>query len=82
MTSQYGRVEVAPANLSFFTIFSPALSSSDDNLEDQILYYYSSQNDRKTNQTNFDHDVENERLRQIGLAQGMVEFAKWANVLS
>ena len=82
MTSQHGKVEVAPANLLFLTIFSPALSGSDDNLKDQILYYYSSQDDRTTTKGNSNHDVENEKLRQIGLAQGMVEFAKWANVLS
>ena len=82
MTSQHGKVEVAPANLSFLTIFSPALSGSDDDLKNQILYYYSSQGDRTTTKGDSDQDVENERLRQIGLAQGMVEFAKWANVTS
>jgi len=74
---------VIPAQLDFLTIYNPTLSDSDDSLKDQILFYYSRRGrrryDRATKKKDGGpsaEDEENERLRQIGLAQGMVSFAK------
>ena len=79
------RAGVIPATLSFLAIYNPSLSTSDDDFEDQIVYYYSKPNgsERKSRRRkDFDgsHEVKEERdekLRQIGLAQGMVSFAKY-----
>ncbi|MCJ1389207.1 hypothetical protein MMC18_002062 [Xylographa bjoerkii] len=75
---------ILPAQLAFLAIYNPSLGQSDDTLHDQVLYYYSSKSsrsrrERKSSDEGSDqrqHEEENERLRQIGLAQGMVEFAK------
>ena len=73
---------VVPASLSFLAIYNPSLSDSDDNLHEQILYYFSrTRNPRRSGKAKDvdDHDnkeQKNEEERQIGLAQGMVEFAK------
>ena len=74
---------VVPACLSFLSIYNPTLGRSEDNLEDQIVYYYSKStgrihedNLRVSGQKTQDGQDKNERLRQTGLAQGMVEFAK------
>lgn len=75
--------EVFPACLSFLTIYNPTLSVDDENLQDQIVYYHSSSSESQAGrkdpgnvQAEISHEELNERLRQIGLAQGMVEFAK------
>lgn len=77
------RTGVVPACLSFLAIYNPSLGRSEDSLDEQIVYYHS-----KTDGQEKSHDSDgstrdgqadqekNERLRQIGLAQGMVEFAK------
>jgi hypothetical protein len=78
--------KITPAHLSFLAIFSPNLSSSDETFDDQIVYYYSHNAHKRRRRT---QDVaaaaeadrvlreeENEKLRQIGLAQGLVGFAK------
>ncbi|KAF3491866.1 uncharacterized protein GIQ15_01383 [Arthroderma uncinatum] len=75
---------VIPAQISFLAIFNPSLGKTDETLQDQIVFYYSA-----PNQTNAPKDVpdsdtvrkdaseeENKRLRHVGLAQGMVSFAK------
>ena len=74
---------VLPAQVSFVTIYSPSLGRSDETLHEQILFYYSPREHDSRNRRNADggsfkasHEEQNERLRQIGLAQGMVEFAK------
>lgn len=72
-----------PASLLYLAIYNPSLSNDDESLQDQILYFYS-QNDqsRKSRGLAVEAEAEqsreelNERLRHIGLAQGMVEFAK------
>ena len=76
---------ILPAQLAFLTIYNPSLGQSDDTLDDQVLYYYSSKSSRSQRQRNAvdkgsdqrQNEDRNERLRQIGLAQGMVEFAKY-----
>ncbi|CAD6582292.1 MAG: hypothetical protein ASARMPREDX12_000895 [Alectoria sarmentosa] len=74
---------VVPASLSFLAIYNPSLSKSDDTFHEQIVYYYSRANNaRRSSKANDSVDGEdtreerNEKERQIGLAQGMVEFAK------
>lgn len=78
-----GLVPLIPASLSFLAIYNPSLSHDEDSLHDQIVYYYSASNNagpRRQSlgnaETGDSREEKNERLRQIGLAQGMVEFAK------
>jgi len=76
---------IVPARLSYLTLYNPSLGHTDETLQQQIVYYYSlksSQNRRlprltDENSASREHEEQNERLRQIGLAQGMVEFAKF-----
>ena len=73
-----------PAHLSFLAIFNPSLGKTDDSLKEQIVFYSSvgrrARRGRK-NESASDHEAEreeeHEQLRQVGLAQGMVDFAKW-----
>ncbi|KAL9102326.1 MAG: hypothetical protein Q9163_002506 [Psora crenata] len=73
---------IVPASLSFLAIYNPSLSQSDESLYDQIVYYYSKarhgpkslRGSIKTDGGE-SQDESNKRLRQIGLAQGMVQFA-------
>lgn len=78
---------VVPAQLSFLAIYNPALGPTDDTFRDQLVFYYSravrearvtakkSGRSEKAEQDAL-REEENERLRQIGLAQGMVDFAR------
>lgn len=79
----------APAQLGFLTIFNPSLGSTDDTIDDQIVYYASvtTQHDpsprKKRSKRTRSHPTEglsqeerHERLRQIGLAQGMASFSR------
>ncbi|THV51573.1 hypothetical protein BGAL_0106g00130 [Botrytis galanthina] len=77
--------KVVPAQLGFLAIYNPSLGSTDDTLDNQIVYYYPSikQNEHKrsalagTKEARaFAKEQKNEQLRQIGLAQGMVEFGR------
>lgn len=85
MSNSLERAGVVPAALSFLAIYNPSLSESDETFQDQIVYYYSKQNydGSKTRRKGTDGDSEeskeekNEKLRQVGLAQGMVGFAKY-----
>jgi hypothetical protein len=79
---------IIPAQLGFLAIFNPSLGTTDETIDDQIVYYASvnrsqpgqrprrlkAKGGRTTN--NISVGERNERLRQIGLAQGMVEFSK------
>jgi First Longin domain of INTU, CCZ1 and HPS4 len=75
--------KVIPAQLSFLSIFNPSLSSTEETFEDQIVYYYSrdvhARRKKQDNQENTQQlqDEEHEKQRQIGLAQGMVNFARY-----
>lgn len=79
---------ILPAQLSFFTLYNPSLGQSDETLQDQVLYYYSSKSSRirqlrnssQGDSSQREHEERNEQLRQIGLAQGMVEFARSGNL--
>lgn len=75
--------DLVPACLSFLAIYNPSLSNSDDNLRDQIVYYYR-KGQLSGRERNCDGDLDpeenqdelNEKLRQVGLAQGMVQFGR------
>ncbi|KAK2741795.1 hypothetical protein FQN55_008169 [Onygenales sp. PD_40] len=74
---------VIPAQLAFLTIYNPSLGSTDETLPDQIVFYSSrkgSTRSSRSTQRGDSNDEEkvdgNEKLRQIGLAQGMVSFAR------
>lgn len=75
---------VTPAQLSYLAIYNPTLGPTDETLEDQIVFYTSKSGDLQETNDAPDEDGsrpsgndKNERLRQIGLAQGMVNFARW-----
>ena len=72
---------VKPAEVSILALYNPSLGRSDETLHDQILYYYASDAyvpKKRTDEPSGDRErtERNERLRQIGLAQGLVEFGK------
>ncbi|KAF9882087.1 hypothetical protein CkaCkLH20_00123 [Colletotrichum karsti] len=75
---------IVPAQLGFLAIFNPSLGNTDETLDDQIVYYASVSTQRQKRRhrsrskptENVSQEDRNERLRQIGLAQGMVEFSK------
>ncbi|KAL8731304.1 MAG: hypothetical protein Q9166_003528 [cf. Caloplaca sp. 2 TL-2023] len=73
---------IVPAALAFLTIYNPSLSQTDDTIKEQVVYYYSKSNPKRSHRKASrapgvdDKENENEKLRQIGLAQGMVQFAR------
>ena len=75
--------DVVPACVSVLAIYNPSLGNSDESVHDQIVYYYAKDQDlRKERKKNSGSEVEesqdelNEKLRQVGLAQGMVQFGR------
>lgn len=79
--------KVVPAQLSFLAIYNPSLGPTDETFQDQLVFYYSrAANEARAAAKKSARDdaaggdalrqEENEKLRQIGLAQGMVDFAK------
>ena len=81
--------QVVPAHLSFLAIYNPSLGGTDDSLQEQIVFYSStvtrargSHKNRAKARHGLDREEENERLRQVGLAQGMVDFAKWVGQIA
>ncbi|CAG8113913.1 unnamed protein product [Penicillium olsonii] len=71
---------VIPAQVSYLAIYNPTLGPTDETIADQIVYYTSQatreqQSVGATAETEESRDLQNERLRQIGLAQGLVNFA-------
>ena len=81
--------KVVPAQLSFLAIYNPGFGQTDETASGQIFYYFSredlvkqrqgdarrSQGKGASKSGSSDHG-QNARLRQVGLARGMVEFAK------
>ncbi|OAQ97109.1 hypothetical protein LLEC1_05838 [Akanthomyces lecanii] len=77
-----------PAQLGFLAIYNPSLGMTDDTIDDQIVYYSSvtlqtaAPSKRRRARTRgrptegISPEERNERLRQIGLAQGMVSFGQ------
>ena len=75
---------VVPAHLSFLAIYNPSLGRTDESLQEQIVFYSSpttrarrSRKNESVGKRGGGREEENEQLRQVGLAQGMVDFAKW-----
>lgn len=75
---------VIPAQLAFLTIYNPLLGPTDETIQDQIVFYTSRSDLLKRRESSTVGDEAkhsnhewNERLRQIGLAQGIVSFARW-----
>ena len=81
---------IVPAQLSFLAIYNLSLGSTDDTLRNQIVFYSSKltrlkQRNGSAGDSSYledDRDGENERLREIGLAQGMVNFAKYVHAVT
>lgn len=85
---QMAAADVVPAQLGFLAIYNPSLGTTDETIEDQIVYYasVSTQNQKRRRHRArgaterptdlLSQEERNERLRQIGLAQGMLEFGK------
>ena len=73
--------QFTPAQLSFFSIYSPPLGPTDETFGDQVVFYYSRtarDGGTKAKATADEERLsENEKLRQIGLAQGMAGFARY-----
>ena len=73
----------SPAQLSFLAIYNPSLGSTDESIHDQIVFYWShrtrsrrpEKGDDEERTDGEEHDA-NDKLRQVGLVQGMVDFAK------
>lgn len=83
MSTSEDRRKVVPAQLNFLAIYSPVLGIREDKQRDQIVYYYSrptrDQQRKKSNDGPSGDEIkqiENEQLRQVGLAQGMLNFAR------
>ncbi|OBT73701.1 hypothetical protein VF21_06182 [Pseudogymnoascus sp. 05NY08] len=78
--SSHVRGKAIPAQLKFLAIYNPSLGRTDETRLDQIVYYYDGTG-KPTRKAGKDSpggskEEENERLRHIGFAQGMVEFGK------
>ncbi|EPE09867.1 vacuolar fusion protein ccz1 [Ophiostoma piceae UAMH 11346] len=72
---------LAPAQLGFLAIYNPGLGTTDETVEDQIVYFASAPTSTTGPSGLGSHgsaldEERNERLRQIGLAQGMVAFGR------
>ena len=78
---------VRPAQLGFLAIYNPSLGPTDETFDQQLVFHYSraAHEARVTARKHARVDAaggdalkaeENEKLRQIGLAQGMVDFAR------
>lgn len=89
MSSSSSQRGVVPAQLAYLTIYNPAFGDSDETAYEQIFYYYSREESQGQNtetatggrdvtgtKPSSGEEQKNERLRQVGLARGMVEFAK------
>jgi len=77
---------IVPAQLSFLAIYNPSLGRSDDTFHNQIVFYYAkaakARSKIRGRNAKIEHELreqENEKLRQVGLAQGMVGFARYCS---
>ncbi|GAB7352012.1 hypothetical protein MBLNU459_g2529t2 [Dothideomycetes sp. NU459] len=86
MRPELGEGRIVPARLSWLAIYNPSLSTTDDTFRDQVVFYYHHRAAAQArarnkaqdgaNEARESKEQENEKLRQIGLAQGMVDFAR------
>lgn len=86
---------VIPAQVNFLTIYNPTLGDTDETEKDQIVFW-AGKDEIGTNRTGRKESKEstepakaldeeqafNEKLRQIGLARGMVQFARYGYLQS
>lgn len=91
MSSPSWQSAIVPAQLSFLAIYNPSLGPSDETFQDQLVFWYSraAHEARVNARKNVRNDAaasdasreeENEKLRQIGLAQGMIDFARYVGI--
>ncbi|KAF7186688.1 Vacuolar fusion protein CCZ1-like [Pseudocercospora fuligena] len=87
MSAPQWQGQVVPARLSYLAIYNPSLGPTDDTFEEQLVFYYAraaheartaarknARNDKAGGDAIREED--NQKLRRIGLAQGMVDFAR------
>ncbi|KAH7407855.1 hypothetical protein BKA64DRAFT_706257 [Cadophora sp. MPI-SDFR-AT-0126] len=81
--AMFSPTKAVPAQLGFLAIYNPSLGTTDETIEDQIVYYSTpglqERSTKKVKKGVLDdaaREENNEQLRQIGLAQGMVEFGR------
>ncbi|RMJ26674.1 hypothetical protein PHISP_02486, partial [Aspergillus sp. HF37] len=74
---------VFPAQLAFLAIYNPLVASTHESISDQVVFYTSRSSrlrrlERASGESDAEElkDDENQRMRQIGLAQAMVDFAR------
>lgn len=88
MRTEQWEGKIIPAQLSFLAIYSPPLGVTDESFKEQVVFHYSresreAKSQKKKQGRNAEDEAfaikeeENEKLRQIGLAQGMVDFARY-----
>ncbi|KAF2720803.1 hypothetical protein K431DRAFT_285492 [Polychaeton citri CBS 116435] len=82
MSLQKLHESIIPAHLSFLAIYNPSVGPTDETFRDQLVFYYSRDQYEAHRKgaspvgENEAREEENEKLRQIGLAQGMIEFGR------
>ena len=64
-SNSHGLVNVPPS-LSYFCVYNPSFGPTEDSQKDQLLYY--------TSKKTVPMDV---KMRQVGLAQGLVNFTRF-----
>ncbi|KAL4975726.1 hypothetical protein BDW66DRAFT_136682 [Aspergillus desertorum] len=80
--SEVDSSSVVPAQVSFLAIYNPSLGTTDETIREQIVFYTSRSSVLRRQDGCASGDTKeagvdwNERLRQVGLAQGMVTFAR------
>lgn len=62
--------KILPAQLEFLAIYNPSLGKNEATEKEQIVFYYAASASKDK------HEQENESMRQIGLAQGMINLAR------
>jgi hypothetical protein len=79
---------IVPAQVGFLALYNPGLGVTDDTVHDQLVYFASPSTQPNPRRRRHgaargrppadavSREERNERLRQVGLAQGMVEFAR------
>lgn len=80
-TATTWHTEIIPAQLSYLAIYNPQLGPTDETFSRQLVFYFSrAKSHSKAVQHNGSIDSaksnNDEALRQIGLAQGLVNFAR------
>ena len=83
-TAAHSAARVIPAHLDFLAIYNPELGRHEETENDQIVFYYSSKTEQARQKEddhvqNGDQDARrefDEQMRQVGLAQGVINFAK------